>query len=414
MLDRTNDIKSEKALIGSLLLDNSHISFCSCFLVEDDFYNVKNKVLYTEILQHFLRNGNVDISSINSCDMEYVVNSANIALPSNVKTYAKKIKEASLRRKLIRACQETIEFAKDGEGEIAQIKAKAMGEISSVIIPDNEKSSGILDVLKDTVDDLKLRREKRHSTCPKWGFAFLDKFIGGIKPSITILAARPGVGKTTFATNILCHVAEQGKKVALFSLEMPKQQISEKILCSYGQLNKDKIDNPWDIDEKSFDTIMNVADGLSKLSIRIFDDKFYLEDMRLKCQELKSLEGLDLVIIDYIQLMETYRKCNNTVDRISHITRDLKKLQMELNIPLIILSQLNREGVGEPQLQHLRDSGSIEQDADNVLFLWLEKEEESFGSTTSIVNLKIDKQRNGKKGKTVLKFYGASQRFYDN
>jgi replicative DNA helicase len=382
--------------------------------VEDDFYNVKNKVLYTEILQHFLRNGNVDISSINSCDMEYVVNSANIALPSNVKTYAKKIKEASLRRKLIRACQETIEFAKDGEGEIAQIKAKAMGEISSVIIPDNEKSSGILDVLKDTVDDLKLRREKRHSTCPKWGFAFLDKFIGGIKPSITILAARPGVGKTTFATNILCHVAEQGKKVALFSLEMPKQQISEKILCSYGQLNKDKIDNPWDIDEKSFDTIMNVADGLSKLSIRIFDDKFYLEDMRLKCQELKSLEGLDLVIIDYIQLMETYRKCNNTVDRISHITRDLKKLQMELNIPLIILSQLNREGVGEPQLQHLRDSGSIEQDADNVLFLWLEKEEESFGSTTSIVNLKIDKQRNGKKGKTVLKFYGASQRFYDN
>jgi replicative DNA helicase len=195
---------------------------------------------------------------------------------------------------------------------------------------------------------------------------------------------------------------------------MPKQQISEKILCSYGQLNKDKIDNPWDIDEKSFDTIMNVADGLSKLSIRIFDDKFYLEDMRLKCQELKSLEGLDLVIIDYIQLMETYRKCNNTVDRISHITRDLKKLQMELNIPLIILSQLNREGVGEPQLQHLRDSGSIEQDADNVLFLWLEKEEESFGSTTSIVNLKIDKQRNGKKGKTVLKFYGASQRFYDN
>jgi replicative DNA helicase len=309
-----------------------------------------------------------------------------------------------------------MDFARQGEGEIAQIKAKAMGEISGVIIPENEKDSGICEILQETVSDLKKRKENKHSTYPKWGFSFLDKFMGGIKPAITILAARPGIGKTTFATNILCNVAEQGKRVALFSLEMPKQQISEKILCSYGQLNKDKIDNPWAIDEKNFNNIVTVADGLSKLPMRLFDDKFYLEDIRLKCQELKSKEGLDLVVIDYVQLMETHKKCNNTVDRLSHITRDLKKLQMELNTPLIVLSQLNREigPTDEPELHHLRDSGSIEQDADNVLFLWLEKESESFGSTTAIINLKIDKQRNGKKGKSKLKFYGTAQRFYDD
>ncbi|MEK7072545.1 MAG: replicative DNA helicase, partial [Patescibacteria group bacterium] len=398
------NIEAEQSLIGSLLIDKDAIIKVADLLSPNDFYRDAHAILYATILELFEKKEDIDILSLTSRLEEkkkleaiggrsYLVTLTN-QTPSaaHVTSYAQIIQRKATLRRLITAANNILELGYQEEKEVNEVLDKAEQSIFSVSQQFmKEKFTPIQDVLSGAFDRIdQLHREKGKLRGLSTGYADLDNLLAGFQKSdLIVLAARPSVGKTSFSLDIARHIAVKSKKaVGIFSLEMSKEQLVDRLICAQAGVGLWKM-RTGKLSETT-DDFPKIGQAMSELSeSRIYIDDFAntnVMELRTKARRLQMEQGLDMIIIDYLQLMEgTGRKSSseNRVQEISEITRALKGVARELDVPVLALSQLSRAveqqgGAAIPKLSHLRESGSIEQDADVVMFIYRKSSDRNF------------------------------------
>ncbi|MCD6361236.1 MAG: replicative DNA helicase, partial [Armatimonadetes bacterium] len=419
-------LEAEASVLGSMLIDNDCIAVVIQMLTADDFYSRANRETYTILTGLFDRNKTIDVVILseelkkrNLLDsiggLSYIQDLAS-AVPSsaNAEYYAQIVKEKSTLRKLITTCHQIMKDAYESGEEVASILDKseyrifeiAEQRVSSQGVHIGDIFQGLFEKL-DKIHD----REGRISGIPT-GYYKLDDLTGGFQTGeFIVIAGRPSMGKTSFALSILGNVAvseeEEPIPVALFSLEMAAQQIAQNLLCAHARISSHKL-RTGQIPNEDLTRLSLGADSLSKAPIFIDDTSgISVIELRAKARRLKAQHNIGLVIVDYMQLMEGPR-AENRQQQISQISRGLKALARELNVPVVALSQLNRavetrEG-HKPRMSDLRESGAIEQDADVVILLHREEYYNPMDSNKGIVDVNVVKQRNGPTGSFKLQF----------
>ncbi len=383
--------EAEQAVLGAILMEPDAIARVAEILPKSDYFYVStHRTIYSAMLSMFTQGKTVDyVTVIETLKTEksfdeatgktYIMQLAE-SCPSisNIEVYAQYVREKYDVRALISASRDIIEEASDGESEPAILIDMAEQKIFDIRRGKNIQGLQRLDeVLIQTFDRLDLLSKADDAIKPvSTGIGDLDRVITGLNRSdLILLAARPGMGKTSFALNITKHVACVSKKtVAFFSLEMTKEQLASRLLSSEALVGGTKL-RTGQLNDEEWQRLISAGDVLNKADIYLDDTPgITVSEMKAK---LRRLKDVDLVVIDYLQLMSAGgKKSDNRVQEISEITRNLKILAKEINVPVICLSQLSRASEQrtdhKPQLSDLRDSGSIEQDADIVLFLYRE------------------------------------------
>ena len=402
------NIEAEEGLLASLLLDKDLIPEIQ--LTPDDFYKEDHQTIYQTITDLYNSHNPVDVITVSdklgSEWLEYFVSiTSNIPTTQNAKHYASIIKGKSIRRKYIEQAKKVIDMAYDGQYETVTDFCNDVLQTMDVDVKDKkQEESQICNVVTNTLNIIEGRYKDTNPSKMLYGFPWLDKMTGGAHSSeLTILAARPSVGKSALANNIAVNIASKGNAIAIFNLEMDKENLIERMLASEGNVDSQRIRYGKTLDDDDWARLGVVAGMVGGYKINLFDNIFKLEDIRAKCRTLKNKGILDFLVIDYLQLVDTSKKTTGNTDRVSYLSRQFKLLAKEFKIPVWLLSQLNRANEHDnrrPKLIDLRDSGSIEQDADNVMFL----HDENYGKYTDDmddkavpIELIIAKQRNGKR-----------------
>ena len=432
---------AEMALLGCLLIDNEIASEIVDKLTEDDFYQESHKYILHAMQRVFNDRKPVDLVTV-SDELEkegslekaggivYLTELTQIT-PSaaNYKSYHEIVARDSINRKLIRASRKIIETSMKGADEKASL---AFAEKSIYDISKQSERSSLLGMTEgDIVGEVLQKFEKLQSDPMSFkgvptGFKRLDKMTNGLQAgALIVLAARPGMGKTSLAMNLVEHAAlRAGKTCAVFSLEMPRQEIVQRLICAYANVSlKNALSG--ELSAKEWKKLMLAGDQLKKSNIFIDDSsRVTPAEILSKCRRLKTTAGgVDLIMIDYIQLMSSgdskMAGAENRQQEVASITRDLKIMAKELGVPVIALSQLRRITSNEPQLSDLRESGAIEQDADIVMFI---SRPDQFASPEDIASGKVvkgsaelilAKHRAGEQGRVSLKFIGEYTKFVD-
>lgn len=422
-----HSIEAEQAALGCIINYKSQLALAEDVLKDDDFYWDKHKRIFSTIKALIRKDMNIDLitllnelkvsDSIDKCGgVSYITELAtNTVFSSNVESYVKIIKDKSDRRNLIRAGRELISKSYE-ESEVESIISTVEDKIYKVI--NSKESEDILD-MGQSVEKVLTRIENNYCNGGKilgntTGFKEIDNTISGLqKGDFIIVAARPSMGKTAFALNIGQH-ASKGASVGIFSLEMTTEQLMERLISSRSLVEFGKI-KTGKLDEAEFRKITDAANVLAKRKIFIDDKSTNLSDIKAKCRNLKIKEGLDVVIIDYLQLIEISDKTNSREQEIAKISRELKKLAKKLEITIVALSQLSRAPEQrtdhKPILSDLRESGSIEQDADVIFMLYRDEYYNKESEEKNIAELIINKNRNGETKTIKLGWIGQYQRF---
>lgn len=424
------NLEAEQAVLGSMLLSRDAVVDASEIVKPDDFYKESNKKLYSVMLDMFEKNIPIDLVTVvdelrsqNLLEaiggLDYITNlSSSIVTTANVSYYAKMIQEKATLRRLIQASSEIIELGYSGE-DLHEVLDTAEQKIFDIAQGrDKGKFSPIKDVLMDTFYNIEtLYKNKGHLTGVPSGFQDLDLKTSGFQQSDFILiAARPSMGKTSFALNIAQNAAMSVKEpVAIFSLEMSKEQLVNRLICSTANIDSQKL-RTGNLDDDDWPKLAAAMAPLSSAPIYIDDTPgLSVMDIRAKCRRLKLEKGLCLVLIDYLQLMEGRTNSENRQQEVSEISRQLKSLARELQVPIITLSQLSRAPEARsdhrPILSDLRESGAIEQDADLVMFLYRDDYYNKDSDKKNIAELIIAKHRNGPTGTIELLWMGQYTKF---
>lgn len=427
-----HNIDAEKSVLGSIILDKNALIEVLETLKSDDFYSQMHKEIYEAIIELYRRNEPVDILTLAEVlkkrkTLEMVGGraylghlSTSVPSTSNVEYYAKIVEEKAVLRRLIDASSQVMEKGyqeKTEANEVLDFAEKSVFEISQK--RQKKGFSIIKDVLWENLKKIdEASKMDGNMTGLTTGFIDLNARTSGLQKSdLVMIAARPSMGKTAFALNIAQNAACMGKgSVALFSLEMSKEQLVQRLLSAEAMVEIQKI-RTGGLDTKEWEKIYMAIDVLSKANIFIDDTPGITSlEMKNKCRRLKSEKGLDLIIIDYLQLMSADGKSESRQQEISAISRSLKHLAREMDCPVIALSQLSRapemRADHRPILSDLRESGSIEQDADIVMFLY--RDEYYNPETTekpNIAEVIIAKQRNGPTGTVELTWLGKFTKF---
>lgn len=426
-----NDFEAEQAVLSSMIFDIDGISTAYEILKPEDFYRIEHKILFEAMVDMYSKNEYIDIitlkNKLESMNMlnniggyEYIVQIYSIVSTSALtKQYADIVKEKSIRRKILKASKDINDLSFDNSQTIDNILEKVERIVSNI---DNNDSSDdfspISQVLQTSIERIEnLFKDKRKVTGIETGFIDFDMKTSGLQNSDFILiAARPSMGKTAFVINIAQHAAlHNNVTTAIFSLEMSKEQLVNRMICTEALVDAQKL-RTGDIQSDDWYKIAEAVSALSEAPIYI-DDKsaITIPELRAKCRRLKKEKDLGLVVIDYLQLMNGSGKNENRQQEISNISRALKGLARELNVPVVALSQLSRaveqRKPPKPMLSDLRESGAIEQDADLVCFLYRDEyynpETEKRGQAEII----IAKQRNGSVGTINLSWLGQYTKF---
>lgn len=424
--------EAEISVLGAVLLDKDAIIKIADIVTPDDFYKDSHGRIYRAMLDLYEHREPIDVVTLTNKldelkDLDKVGGGSYIAtlassVPSaaNIVYYAKIVADKSVLRRLIHASGDITELAFREEKEIPEILDKAEQAVFSVSQKHTKGTFiAIKDVLTDSFDRLdELHRNKDKLRGVPTGFKDLDNLLAGLQPSdLIILAARPSMGKSSLAINIAQHVAiNEGIPVAIFSLEMSKEQLVDRLLSAEANIDSWKLRNA-NLSDSDFQKIGEAMAKLSEAPL-FFDDSVGINamEMRTKARRLQSEHGLGLIIIDYLQLMQG-NGSSNRVEEVSDISRSLKGLARELNVPVIALSQLSRAVENRPsripQLADLRESGSIEQDADVVMFIYREDYYEKDTEKKNIADVLIRKHRNGPVGQVEL-FFKPEQMLFTN
>ena len=418
-----NDIEEEQAIIGSMLTDKDAVIAAVEVLQEQDFYREDNKIIYSAILNLYNRAEPIDIITLKSelksmgkfeavGGLEYIVQLPDkVPTTSNVEQYIKIVEEKSMLRALIKTADELITLGYDPTQEVEQVIDTAEKKIFQVMQKKNQKGySSIKDILVDTFTQLEqLYNQKESITGVPTGFVDLDYRTSGLHNSDLILvAARPAMGKSAFALNIATNAAVRAKvPVAIFSLEMSKEQMANRILCSEAMVDSAKV-RTGKIDDDEWAKLAATSGELSEAGIYIDDTPgISIMEIRAKCRKMKLEKNIGLVVIDYLQLVQgSNKKGGSREQEIAEISRSLKILAKEIDVPVIALSQLSRAPEQRidhrPMLSDLRESGSIEQDADIVMFLYRDDYYNEDTEKKNIAEVIIAKHRSGATGTVEL------------
>ena len=428
-----HSVEAEQSVLGSILLDKEAMISVSETLVPEDFYKEAHKVIYESMLKLYNSQSEIDLITLTDelRDQGYLddiggiayITSLSTVVPttSNIKYYVNIVKEKSISRQLISAANDIINLGYDGSAKVEYVLENAEKKIFDIsqeratndFQPINQVISEALSMLE------KLYEEKNDVTGLTTGFRDLNKKINGLQRSdLLLIAARPAMGKTAFALNLVQNAALKGDaSVAVFSLEMSKEQLVQRMIDSQSTVELKKIktgtlaDNDWP----------RITDGMAILSgakIHIDDTPgIKISELRSKCRKLKIEKGLDLVLIDYLQLMEGEGQNESRQQEIAKISRSLKILAKELDCPVVALSQLSRapeqRADHRPMLSDLRESGSIEQDADIVMFLYRDEYYNPDTEKKNIGEVIVAKNRHGETGTVELVWFGGIQKFAD-
>lgn len=431
--------EAEQSVLGSVLLKPECISTVMEILpTEDYFYLTNHKLIYQAMIDLFTLNKPVEFVTIlerlrSNKNFEegtiktYLVHLAEmVSAISTLKEYCGIVKEKFLLRSLIISCREIIEDAVSPNDDAIRLIDSAEQRIFNLrddkSVKGLERINTVIYETFDRLDMLNSPDSDMYKALPT-GISALDSTITGLNRSdLILLAARPGMGKTSFALNIARHVAIKAKKrIAFFSLEMSKEQLASRLLSTEGLITGTKL-RTGKLNTDEWTRLIEAGDILSRTELYLDDTPgITIPEMKAKIRRLK---GVDLIIIDYLQLMSSSRRIDNRVQEISEITRNLKIMAKEFNVPVITLSQLSRaseqRAEHEPQLSDLRDSGSIEQDADIVLFLYREGYYKSTKSGGKVNPEDVDmnsgqcivaKNRHGETRSVPLHWQGEFMRF---
>lgn len=428
-----NDVEAEQAVIGSMLTDRDAVISAIEVLKEEDFYREDNKTIYEAILNLYNRSEPIDIitlkaelTSMGMFDkiggLEYIVGlPEKVPTTANVEKYISIVKEKSELRRLIKAANEIIEQGYDPTENIDDIMNSAEKKIFNIMQDKDQKSySPIKDVLIDAFTELEqLYNQKQHITGVPTGFIDLDYKTAGLHNSdLILIAARPAMGKSAFALNIATNAALKAKVPAvLFSLEMSKEQMVNRILCSEAMVDSNKV-RTGKIDDDDWIKLADTMGDLSEAPIYIDDTPgISINEIRAKCRKLKLEKNIGLVVIDYLQLVQgsSKRAASSREQEISEISRSLKILAKEINVPVIALSQLSRAPEQRPDhrpmLSDLRESGAIEQDADIVMFLYRDDYYNEDSEDKGLAEVIVAKHRAGSTGTVKLVWLGNYTKF---
>lgn len=426
------NLEAERACLGSMLLDREAIEVAIDVLTDEDFYSEQHRIIFRTLLELYGRSTPVDIvtltdylrgsGELDSAGGVGYISSLLDETPTsaNAEYYAKIVEQKSLLRKLIRASSSAISLCYNTEKDAYEI----VDEAEKLIFDVTERKGvqgyfPISEVIKDSITAIEklFHRGDNYTGIPS-GFKELDDLTSGFQDSeFIVVAARPSVGKTALALNIAQNVAIlQRLKVAVFSLEMSKEALMQRMLCSEARIDSQRLRKGL-LRTEEWGPLTTAAGKLSEATIFI-DETPGISDIQLraKARRIQSRHGLDLIIVDYLQLMSSIRKKEGRTQEISEISRSLKALARELSIPVIALSQLSRavETRGRdrrPILSDLRESGAIEQDADVVIFLYRDELYNPHSDKEGLAEIIIQKQRNGPTGTIELKFFKEFTRF---
>ncbi len=431
-----HSLEAEQALLSCMLLDAEVQNDVVNKLSDEDFYTESHKIIFNAMKETLKSNVNLDIVTLADClersgnldqagGMSYLMGLLDL-MPSsaNYQRYQEMIERDSVLRKLIKGSAEIIENCRQSTDENDSIAyaEKVVYDISQGAETSSlTRIDSVIPKIMAKLDEIS--RNKKSASGIKTGFKKLDYLTNGLhKSDLVIIAARPSMGKTSFAMNIVENVAQQGYSCAVFSLEMNKEQLAQRMLCSVAGVDMGRV-SKGELNKTDWIKIAKAKEILSKCNIYI-DEKGAItpHEMLSKCRRLKARHGLDLIMIDYIQLMDLGEgaKAESRQQEITKISRNLKLLAKEIDVPVLALSQLSRATEKEkrpPQLSDLRDSGAIEQDADIVLFIHRpdkmskDKDLESGKVKKNVAEIRVEKHRNGATGKFELYFESACTKF---
>ena len=432
---------AEMALLGCLLMDNDIVSDIIEKLKEEDFYQESHKFIFQAMHSVFSERKPVDIVTVSdkldgegnlskAGGLSYLTELAEIT-PSaaNYRSYFDIVKRDSVHRKLIRASRKIIETSMKSTDDKT---ALAFAEKIVYDISKQSENSALLSMEEGDIIGEVLQKFEKLQSDPNalkgisTGYRYLDKMTHGLQPgALIVLAARPGMGKTSLAMNLVENAALRGGKTcAVFSLEMPRSEIVQRLICSYAGVSMQNALS-GNLTAKEWKKLLTAGDKLKKSNIYIDDSSVVTPaEIMSKCRRLKTANGgVDMIMIDYIQLMSSgdskMAGAENRQQEVASITRDLKIMAKELGVPVIALSQLRRIQSKEPTLSDLRESGAIEQDADIVMFInrpeaTATKEELDSGKIIKgAAELILAKHRGGEQGRVQLKFIGECTKFVD-
>ncbi|KAA6208793.1 replicative DNA helicase [Avibacterium paragallinarum] len=434
-----HSIEAEQAVIGGMLLTNTHWDAVAERIIADDFYTFEHRLIFQEIMNLIRQNQPVDLLTLDEAlknrgvseevgGFAYLAElSNNTPSAANIIAYADIVREKAILRELIGVSNRIAEMSYQTKGRDSKdILDEAEREVFAIAekrTTSNEGPQNIIEILGKTIDKIEtLSQSATHNgvTGVTTGFIDLDKKTAGLQPSdLIIVAARPSMGKTTFAMNLCENAAlASDKPVLVFSLEMPAEQIMMRSLASLSRVDQTKIRTGQGLDDEDWSKIGSTL-GIFKQKPNLYiDDSSGLTPTELRSRARRVYRengGLSLIMVDYLQLMRVPAFSDNRTLEIAEISRSLKALAKELEVPVIALSQLNRtlenRADKRPVNSDLRESGSIEQDADLIMFIYRDEVYNDNSEDKGIAEIIIGKQRNGPIGRVRLKFQGQYSRF---
>lgn len=422
-----HSLAAEQSVLGAVMMDKEAVVNVSEFLRPEQFYEEKHQRIFEAILDLYQEREPIDIVSVSERlkkkkHLTEVGGTAYLSdLVSQVPTaahaehYGHLVKDDYTKRMLISAAAKISDMSFDTGKDIKEILDNAESTVFALAQQHlRQVFVSVKNILTDSFDRLdELHKSGGNLRGVPTGFTDLDETLAGMQDSnLIILAARPGVGKTAFALNIAQNVAFKHKMpVGFFSLEMSKEELMDRLLVSQAEIDAWKM-KTGQLDENEFTKLSDAMGELYETPLFIDDTPgMSILEMRTKARRLQAEHGLRFIIVDYLQLARPSRSLDNRVQEVSEISQGLKNLARELKVPVLALSQLSRQvesrGVKRPQLADLRESGAIEQDADVVMFLWRENDEDLENMT-----LDIAKHRNGALRSIKLRFRGDRVKFY--
>ncbi|MFZ0368179.1 MAG: replicative DNA helicase, partial [Halobacillus sp.] len=434
--DRTppHNIEAEQAVLGAVFLEPEAMSTASEYLLPEDFYRASHQRIFEVMMTLADKGEPIDLVTVTSAlsnnkvleevgGVSYLTDVANsVPTAANITYYTKIVSEKSTLRSLIRTATNIVTTGYSEEEDLEDVLNSAEKDILEVSQRKNSSAfKSIKDVLIDVYDNIEqLHNQEGGVTGIPTGYRDLDNITSGFQRNdLIIIAARPSMGKTAFALNIAQNVAVHTEEnVAIFSLEMGADQLVSRMLCAEGNIDAQRL-RTGHMEAEDWNKLTMAMGSLSNAGIYIDDTPgIRVSEIRSKCRRLKQEHGLGMILIDYLQLIQgSANSKENRQQEVSEISRSLKGLARELNVPLIALSQLSR-GVESrqdkrPMMSDLRESGSIEQDADIVGFLYRDDYYDQESENQNIIEIIISKQRNGPVGNVELAFVKEYNKFVD-
>lgn len=400
--------EAEVNVIASILVIQDNSKYINS-LETQDFYSKTNKAIFSLMKELNDKDETVDLLTVKELGVTKKFNGIKLletmtdmtdklVYAGNIDKYIKILKNLSVKRKIFNTAKKVCEEISEVDPNKDEIEVKNEVVQKFLNIKTNKKNSNaeMKDVMIETLKDIDDKYQKRDDYSLRTGYLDLDKIIEGLhEQELTLLGARPGVGKTAFSLQMAEHIAKKGVYVYFVSLEMSRKQLGNRIIAREAEIDSHVLRMGW-LTEENFAKINEVAGNVADIKMCIDSESTTIQDIEDKANELKQEKNLGLMVIDYLQLLKSRNKFTNREQEVADISRRLKLLSKELDIPVVALCQLNRETEKRrrPLLSDLRESGSLEQDADNVIFLYVD-DEEKVKNRVIDVEVIVAKQRNG-------------------